>query len=511
MNAPDNCFVVMPFGRKPIPDSAGRVYDFDKVYRVIIQRAIRQAGLEPVRADERQGSHMVHAEMFADLRDHPVVLADLSLLNPNVFYELGIRHVMSPSGTVLMCRQGTVLPFDVNLSRVIFYDFDGESLDWEVVETVVQRVQAGLENAKRRQPDSPVHALLGHVLSGLGEGPEAISEVDLEHRLHRITNYDTLDEFQKELALFWKQAGAKWEAKAAEHAQSPFGLRAAAHLALATEASELGNLGELPHQLYSLEQYDLANVIFETKKNQEGLGLRDTLRYGSSLSEADPSLVGIERGWKVLQSALAKLDPKASPEDATPKQARDAAGAHYCVGSFLAWKWRSSNDEADLAQSIQHLSDAQRWGESLPAADTQDGPGYPIGRIAQTRLRLLVLLRALDNDRLRPDRERHRETIFRLKPPANHDPESISYLRWYRVIALADAGSAEEARALACQALAEDARLFGSAKCGGTTTIAGRQYLVIRRFIETFRRELCHPDELGSIGQMLQSPMTLSR
>ena len=153
MNAPDNCFVVMPFGRKPIPDSAGRVYDFDKVYRVIIQRAIRQAGLEPVRADERLGSHMVHAEMFADLRDHPVVLADLSLLNPNVFYELGIRHVMSPSGTVLMCRQGTLLPFDVNLSRVIFYDFDGESLDWEVVESVVQRVQAGLENAKRRQPE----------------------------------------------------------------------------------------------------------------------------------------------------------------------------------------------------------------------------------------------------------------------------------------------------------------------------------------------------------------------
>jgi|GEM_PF-4230367 len=507
MNAPDNCFVVMPFGRKPIPDSAGRVYDFDKVYRVIIQRAIRQAGLEPVRADERQGSHMVHAEMFADLRDHPVVLADLSLLNPNVFYELGIRHVMSPSGTVLMCRQGTLLPFDVNLSRVIFYDFDGESLDWEVVETVVQRVQAGLENAKRRQPDSPVHALLGRVLSTLDASTEVNGGVDLEHR---ITRYDTLNEFQKELALFWKQSGARWEAKAAEHARSPFGLRAAAHLALLTEASERGNLGELPHQLYSLEQYDLANVILETKKNQGGLGLRDTLRYGSSLSEADPSPIGIERGWKVFQSALAMLDPKASPDDATPKQARDAAGAHYCVGSFLAWKWRNSEDEADLVQAIQHLSDAQRWGESLPAADTQEGAAYPIGRIAHTRLLLLVLLRALDKDRQRPDRERHRETIFRLKPPANHAPESISYLRWYRVIALADAGSAEEARALACQALAEDARLFGSAKSGETTTIAGRQYLVIRRFIETFRRELCHPDQLGSIAQMLQNPATLS-
>ncbi len=124
---PEQCFVVMPFGTKPLNDGSGRLYDFDKVYRVIIQRAIRQAGLEPARADERKVSDIIHADMFKQLRDRGVVLADLSLENPNVFYELGARHVMSAKGTVLMCRAGSELPFDVKLSRVIFYDYDGST------------------------------------------------------------------------------------------------------------------------------------------------------------------------------------------------------------------------------------------------------------------------------------------------------------------------------------------------------------------------------------------------
>ena len=120
--------------------------------------------MKPIRADERVTSAIIHSEMFRDLRDRVVVLADLSLDNPNVFYELGIRHVMSSNGTVLMCRKGSVLPFHVKLSRVIFYEFDGASLDWEEVERVVRSLKVALQEARKGQPDSPVHALLESVL-----------------------------------------------------------------------------------------------------------------------------------------------------------------------------------------------------------------------------------------------------------------------------------------------------------------------------------------------------------
>ncbi len=103
----DKCFVVMPFGIKPKNDGTNGTYNFDKVYRVIIQRAISNVNMKPLRADETEGNRIVHADMFKDLHDRPVVLADLSLLNPNVMYELGIRHVMSPTGTVLMANEET--------------------------------------------------------------------------------------------------------------------------------------------------------------------------------------------------------------------------------------------------------------------------------------------------------------------------------------------------------------------------------------------------------------------
>ena len=75
----------MPFGIKTQQES-GDIYNFDKIYRVIIQRAITEAGMEPVRADEHVGSHIIHSEMFKELRDPAVVLSDLSLGNPNVYY-----------------------------------------------------------------------------------------------------------------------------------------------------------------------------------------------------------------------------------------------------------------------------------------------------------------------------------------------------------------------------------------------------------------------------------------
>ncbi len=51
MNRP-LCFVLMPFGKKP--DAAGLMIDFDALYRELIAPAIKEAGLDPIRADEEQ-------------------------------------------------------------------------------------------------------------------------------------------------------------------------------------------------------------------------------------------------------------------------------------------------------------------------------------------------------------------------------------------------------------------------------------------------------------------------
>src|SRR6516225_4444828 len=116
------CFVLMPFGRKP--DGTGAMIDFDAVYGQLIAPAIEDAGLEPIRADEEMTGGIVHKPMFERLILCEYAVADLTLANANVFYELGVRHAVRPYSTVLLYAAGTRLPFDVQLDRALPYSLD---------------------------------------------------------------------------------------------------------------------------------------------------------------------------------------------------------------------------------------------------------------------------------------------------------------------------------------------------------------------------------------------------
>ena len=59
------CFVLMPFGKKSTSD--GSIIDFDKVYSDLIYPAIRQAQLEPIRADQEATGGIIHKPMFERL------------------------------------------------------------------------------------------------------------------------------------------------------------------------------------------------------------------------------------------------------------------------------------------------------------------------------------------------------------------------------------------------------------------------------------------------------------
>jgi tetratricopeptide (TPR) repeat protein len=152
------CFVLMPFGKKM--DSAGRVTNFDSVYAKIIAPAVERAGLEPIRADEEKIGGTIHKPMFERLMLCHYAVADITGANPNVFYELGIRHAMRPRSTVIVFGEGTVLPFDIALVRGLAYKTDGagEPVDPEVTVDAI----AGQLQTARGNPldDSPIFQLV---------------------------------------------------------------------------------------------------------------------------------------------------------------------------------------------------------------------------------------------------------------------------------------------------------------------------------------------------------------
>jgi len=492
---PKKCFVVMPFGRKPLCDGSGRMYDFDKVYRVIMQRAIRQAGLEPIRADERKGANIIHTDMFKDLRDQSVVLADLSLENPNVFYELGIRHVMSSKGTVLMCRAESELPFDVKLSRVIFYEYDGQSLDWEEVERVVREVQLALGEAVSGVPDSPVHALLERVFpesESVAAGGEPLAD-DWPGR------GEPLEPYHEIVARHWKAEGAEISELVKTHGQCVFGARALALLCLLGD--ELPPEAEaIADDLYNLEQYGQAAQLYG-RLVSAGRGTVSTLiRCASTISEIHRTIQGVDEAMGYLDRAR-RAAMREDADEKAPQFRDDVAHCLSAIAGMSLWRWELTKSDEDLQTAIQRHREAQEAAEAGRAANGQ----FPVGRLALIHLRLLLLLRERDGHVDRPDLERHREAILALQPADDFDPRSpgaehVSYLRWYQAIALADQGNEDKSRKMALVAYSEDGKIVG--QCTGTD-VGRRQYTHQRRLLEHHAHVLRNPSLIGHIAQLL--------
>jgi hypothetical protein len=93
-----HAFVAMPFGVKK--DGQGHEIDFNRVFMELIKPALDAAGLEAFRADEETRAGDIRTDMFQELLIADLVVADLTLDNPNVWYELGVRHALRARGVV---------------------------------------------------------------------------------------------------------------------------------------------------------------------------------------------------------------------------------------------------------------------------------------------------------------------------------------------------------------------------------------------------------------------------
>jgi hypothetical protein len=92
-------FVIMPFGEKT--DDDGTV-DFDKIYDHLIKEAIESLDIECVRCDRIDEAGWIHRKMFEHVYTADVAVVDITQLNANVFYELGVRHALADRTTVLI-------------------------------------------------------------------------------------------------------------------------------------------------------------------------------------------------------------------------------------------------------------------------------------------------------------------------------------------------------------------------------------------------------------------------
>jgi hypothetical protein len=183
------CFVVTPFGLER--DGRGLAVDFDRVYRELLAPAIREARLEPLRADQELVAGLIHKPIFERLILSDYAVVDLTTANATLFYALGVRHAVRPYSTVLVSAELGRLPFDLAPDRVLRYTLDADGAPADPGSDRIALVTA-LGVARRAATDSPVFQLIDEVPTAQLDRlktdvfrAEAAYSVDAKERLAR--------------------------------------------------------------------------------------------------------------------------------------------------------------------------------------------------------------------------------------------------------------------------------------------------------------------------------------
>lgn len=145
------CFIIAPIG----PDGSPTRKRSDQLSRHVLDPVLRQCGYTSIqRADEVPSPGIIGTQIMRSLLTAELVIADLTDHNPNVFYELAVRHTTAKPAVQLI-EHDKALPFDVAQLRTIRYNLS----DLDAIERCKSELKAQVQHAEQDPfSDNPVRA-----------------------------------------------------------------------------------------------------------------------------------------------------------------------------------------------------------------------------------------------------------------------------------------------------------------------------------------------------------------
>ncbi len=156
-----HAFVVMPFGTKPGAD--GKLINFNLIYEQYIAPALTNAGLEVFRADHELEAGNILADMFQELLIADLVIADLTINNPNVWYELGVRHGIRARGVILVCGGQVPAAFDLYTDRKLRYGLKDGAPDPDTLQADCEALTAMSTNTMQSWQGKKISPVYYHL------------------------------------------------------------------------------------------------------------------------------------------------------------------------------------------------------------------------------------------------------------------------------------------------------------------------------------------------------------
>lgn len=154
------CYVSMPFGS---------AY-FDRLYYEVVKPAVEEASFSCLRPDELQKGVVSQRSILSALLQSEAMIADVSTGSPSVLYELGARHAVRRSRTLVLLRQGERLPASISYARAILYELDADG-GFREAEEIRRRIVWSLQQSGPMTTDSPFFQFFPDLKVGLPEAP----------------------------------------------------------------------------------------------------------------------------------------------------------------------------------------------------------------------------------------------------------------------------------------------------------------------------------------------------
>lgn len=272
----------MPIRKEGTPEHE----HFRALYEEILKPAVETLGYETKRADDFKKGGAITKDIVLPLAEADLVVADLTALNPNVFYELGVRHSLRAQGTIMIMDDSQdSIPFDIGAYRVIRFksDLSGLGRLRRELEKFVRELDP--EDVSRR--DNPVHDWLPTLPANALAATKDSRTEELTNRINRLQT--VLREYED---TFGKLS------------DKPTGRHSA--LSVVTDALAEAKDGNLPSDL--LREAEAALQQRDNKSFLEVLRRAMTLRAGKLTTRQWLTLVSIASNLELEGVEAAMLD-----------------------------------------------------------------------------------------------------------------------------------------------------------------------------------------------------------
>ena len=327
----NKAFIVRPFGIK-------NEVDFDKVDKELIQPALKQAGVNGSTTASIVEQGNIREDMFAQLLLADLVIADLSIHNANVFYELGIRHALRDKKTFLIRCSKDEIPFDLKTDRYLTYPADnpGAALD-----ALVAGLKATILSDKA---DSPVFYMLPKLEA---QDPERFVAVPNDFG-EEVEIASAGKQIGKISLLAYETDGFAWEIPA------------------------LRKLGEA---LYKLKDFEAAGICWEKvrDRNTNDLEANDRLATIYQRLAEDELLTNAPAGWELLSKsdlAIERLLTNAAKLDSNKKAETYSLKGRNAKARWLdTWIHEEDANKQTKAFQSTYLIDAYEQYEHAYSED----------------------------------------------------------------------------------------------------------------------------------------------